>query len=264
MGVREETLEALRRGLTPGQISKQKGVSLSTTLAYLNQMVGEGKLRRSDIFFSIPHEVRQVIAESGSVCPPEVSEADFKVVQAYGDGAHALGDMYDDLREVETFSHSFIKELLVQKHGDSESGWWRKGIPETIRKACQLRREEDDEPADDPYCYTDLLDLGRIIEYSWSDFQSYLGSSYRANRKQFLEDLRRLNGIRRKVMHPVRGTAPNQDDFEFVRSFKLQLQIEVIRESIKQLTSTLKERSQGGRAPVKKSRNSSKKYTEIE
>lgn len=223
MGVREETLQALRAGSTPGQISRQRRVSLQTTLQYLNQMVGEGKLRRSDILFAIPRDVRQAIADSPGGRPPSVDADNYEVVRLYGDAAHAMGDMYDDLRDIETGLHFFIETHLKSHFGESESGWWRKGIPEAIRKSCQTRREEDDEPAPAAYCYTDLLDLGRIIEHCWTTFLSCLPDVYRNNRKQFLDNLRRLNGIRRMVVHPVRGAVPTEEDFDFVRAFKLSV-----------------------------------------
>jgi len=186
-------------------------------------MVGEGKLRQSDILFAIPREVRQAIAEAQGSLPEGVDPDDHYVVRLYGDAAHALGDMYDDLREIEVALHFFIKEQLKRRLGDAEGGWWRKGIPETIRKRCQTRREEDAEPATEAYGYTDLLDLGQIIEQNWSTFQECLPDLYRSNRKRLLEDLQRLNGIRRTVMHPVRRAAPTEQDFDFVRDLKLAL-----------------------------------------
>lgn len=167
-GVRDDTLQALYDGQTPGQISRQRGVSLATTLQYLNQMVGEGRLRRSDILFSSPREVRQAIADVKDRTTDTVDPADYRVVQLYGNAAHALGDMYDDLCEVEKVLHNFVRVYLQVNLGGNEAGWWRKGTPEAIRKSRQTRREEDPEPAAEPYCYTDLIDLGRMIEHNWS------------------------------------------------------------------------------------------------
>jgi hypothetical protein len=81
VGVREETCQALREGCTPGQISRQRDVSLHTTLQYLNQVVGEGRLQRSDILFSIPPTIRQAIAGSGGQQPDGVDPDDYQVVQ---------------------------------------------------------------------------------------------------------------------------------------------------------------------------------------
>ena len=61
MGKREDTLEQLRLGLTPGQIAQKFNVSVNTTLGYLDQMVGCGVIRRSDILFTIPPKNREAI-----------------------------------------------------------------------------------------------------------------------------------------------------------------------------------------------------------
>lgn len=61
MGVRDETLALLRSGVEPAEIASRMGVSLKTTLAYLDQMVGEGRLRRSDILLSIPRNEESIL-----------------------------------------------------------------------------------------------------------------------------------------------------------------------------------------------------------
>jgi hypothetical protein len=220
MGVRDVTYILVKLGFSPGLISTVRKVSLETTLGYLDQMIGQGRLRRSDVFFSVGKDVRKKCA--GAVtCPDGVSHADFAVLHRYGDAAHALGDMYEDLRCIEMSLHATVRDTLVQRFGDDEFGWWRQGVPETIRKTCQVRREEDAEPASSPFCYTDLLDLGRIIEVHWTLFEARLPDRYRPNRKMLFAELRRLNSIRRDVMHPVRGNTPSEDDFEFTRRLKM-------------------------------------------
>lgn len=222
MGVRDITYLLVKIGFSPGLISRVRKVSLETTLGYLDQMIGQGRLRRSDVLFSIPTEVRQKCA--GAVeRPDDVSAEDFEVVRRYGDAAHALGDMYEDLRCIEMCLHAMVRETLVEDFGDFELGWWRQGVPEQTRKTCQVRREEDSEPVPSPYCYTDLLDLGRIMETNWSLFSRKLPDQYASNRKALLEDLRRLNGIRRNVMHPVRGGTPTEEDFEFTLRLRRKL-----------------------------------------
>jgi hypothetical protein len=63
MAAREDTLRLFREGLNPREISNARGVSIRTTLPYLNELVGRGLIRRSDIFFSISFETRQSIAD---------------------------------------------------------------------------------------------------------------------------------------------------------------------------------------------------------
>lgn len=216
MGVREETLELLHQGLSPKEIAREKGVNIKTTLAYLDELVGRGALRRSDIFFSIPKNIRNANKERGVSTDYE----DSLVINKYGDASTALGDMYEDIRTVETYLHQLISSALEEEYGKGEMGWWRKGIPLSIRQDCQSRREADDEPATEPYCYTNLLDLWQILDKQWNVLKKVLPNNITADKQALRFNLIRLNSIRRKVMHPVRGVIPSEDDFEFIREFK--------------------------------------------
>jgi len=204
MGRPRDVAELVRTGLTPTEISGQLGVTVESVAGYLHRAVGEGLLRRSDIYFSVPRERRGT---------------DRTLQLWYSDPVHALGDMYEDLRRIETTLHEKIREALIGRHGDGEAGWWRQGVPEGVRVTCQERRERDPDDPCQPFCYSDLLDLDAILENQWALLKD-LFPDYAANRKQLSRDLRQLSRIRNKVMHPVRGLVPGEDDFDFVR--KLQ------------------------------------------
>lgn len=242
MGVREETLQMLLQGLSPKEIARAKGVTINTTLGYLDQLVGRGDLRRSDIFFSIPKEIRtavptslinselytilevsNLLKQNGIDAAPE----DIMVLLKYGDSRHALGDMYEDVRAIETHLHQIIYDILIETYGEGETGWWRKGIPLSIRQTCQSRREEDEDPVEEPYCYTDLLDLWHIFDKQWNTLKNALPDIFKTNKRRLRENLLRLNKIRRQVMHPVRGVIPSEEDFEFIREFKVELNLSV-------------------------------------
>lgn len=235
MGVREDSLNMLREGSTPAQIAKSMGVSIKTTLGYLDQLVGRGSLRRSDIFFSIPKKVRANILKTlDEEALPEpqyisgvmnkkglyVDPEDVMVVIEYGDARHARGDMYEDITTIETHLHGLIRSALEEEYGKGESRWWRKGIEIGVRKACQGRREDDDEPVKDPYCYTEFIDLWKILDTQWNVLCKSLPRKVAANKPALKADMIRLNGIRNRVMHPVKGVVPSEEDFEFVRRFK--------------------------------------------
>jgi len=238
MGVREDTLKMLREGLSPKEITRARGVNINTTLGYLDQLVGRGDLRRSDIFFSVPKDIRNAIPASlikGHIMTiQEVSSnlkkrhinadpEDIVVVIKYGDSRHALGDMYEDIRAIETHLHQTIQETLEEKYGEEFMGWWRKGIPEPVRKSCVIRQEEDSEPVSDPYCYTELLDLWQILDKQWTVLSKVLPDEMTKNKQDLRRNMVHLNIIRRNVMHPVRGVVPSEDDFEFVRNLLRKL-----------------------------------------
>lgn len=240
MGVREETLKMLREGLSPKEVSRARGVNINTTLQYLDQLVGQGQLRRSDILFTVPKEIRQVVTEFSlyikSKDPQAVARSiqldglnikieDVRTVLKYGDASHALGDMYEDVRAIETYLHAVIRQTLLDEYGIEERGWWRQGIPESVRKGCVIRQEEDSEPVSDPYCYTELLDLWQILDKQWNLLSKVLPEEITKTKQDLRRKMVRLNTIRRNVMHPVRGVIPSEEDFESIREFKKQLLI---------------------------------------
>ena len=188
------------QGNTPSMIADQLGLSANSVESYIFRAIGEGLLRRSDVYFSVK---------------PELRKSDRTLTSWYTDPRHALGDMYEDIRRIEVGLHQRIRKSLVDGYGDGELGWWRQGVPERVRLKCQERREKDFDDPCEPFCYSDLLDLAAILEDGWAILKS-LFPAYESDRKRLSKDLQRLNRIRNKVMHPVRGAVPSEDDFDFV------------------------------------------------
>jgi hypothetical protein len=234
VGVREETLSLFRQGFTPRQISDKRGVSIRTTLPYLDELVGRGVIRRSDIYFSVDSETRRAITTEFQDFGKSIRDFiealrrrrehgkadDAEVVLYYADARTAFGDMYQDLRTVEVTLHSLIKATLNTNAGRQD--WWAKFVTAEVRKECERRRSSDQKPAEHAYAYTDLLHLRRIVKDNWSIVAAALPERAR-NKELFLSDLQQLNRIRRAVMHPVRGAAPVEEDFDFVRGLKRRL-----------------------------------------
>jgi len=202
MGRPDEVAKLIFAGKTPAEIATDLGLSLVSIEGYLHRAIGEGLLRRSDIYFSVPPGRR-----------------DRTMSRWYSEPGNVLGDMYEDLRCIEIALHQKIQITLVDRYGDSEVGWWRKGIPESVRVKCQERREKDQDDPCEPFCYSDLLDLDTIFQKRWSLLKDLI-RDYSADRKKLSKDLRRLNRIRNKIMHPVRGQVPDEEDFDFVHEFR--------------------------------------------
>ena len=121
-------------------------------MGYLETAVGKGFIRRSDIYFTLAAETRQ---------SPSTRE-DQETIRRFGAAAHAMGDMYEDLLEIETMLHTTIRSSLEKHYGSDKTGWWQR-IPIQIRNKCNERCEADSGSLH-PYCYTDLLDLRNILE----------------------------------------------------------------------------------------------------
>lgn len=241
MGVREETLDLLRSGKSPGLIAEIKRVNPKTTLAYLDELVGRGILQRSDIFFAVARCDRDAVLRLSKEedntdawhihgildrMGKRIRFGDVLAAVKYGDARFALGDMYEDIREIEIFLHRLIRSALQKRYGAREHDWWRQGVPLDVRQECQSRREEDEAPVSDPYCYTDILHLRKILDKQWDTIKDELPPTMTSDKKRLLHDLIILNNIRRNVMHPVRGISPSEDDFEFVRGLRTMIREE--------------------------------------
>jgi hypothetical protein len=130
-----------------------------------------------------------------------------------------LGDMYELISDIELFLHKIIINSLRNEYGSGEKGWWRKGVPTKIRSQCAMAYEEDDEPADEPFCYANFIHLQKIIDKNWMLFSTILPKQVIINKNAFLKKFIRLNKIRNKVMHPIKSLPLTEDDFEFVKEF---------------------------------------------
>jgi hypothetical protein len=233
MGKRDDALALLQQGFTPPQIAARQGVTLSTILGYLDQLVGRGSLRRSDIYFTMPAQVREALtwfrkvwkeeapdAESWEVVQAarqlgfELPQQDLEVVWHYGDPHNFLGDMYEDLAWIELQIHRQIRDLLQASHGGT---WWETAVPTKVREECEIHWKRARHPGDSAYLYTGFPHLHDIIKDQWHYLQNLFTAEYATSRDTVLTDLQRLNAIRNKVMHPVRGEIPTEEEFLFVR-----------------------------------------------
>ena len=228
-GNRVRCVDQIKEGNSLEEIQISLGVSLDTIIQYLNTAVGEGRIRRSDIYFAIPAEHRKLvelaIATTGSTELAKLVDVDnlvhvrqyLELYLALRDARLQMGDMYEYISSIELTLHAAIQRLLSAEYGPGETGWWRKGVPPIIRKACASTREDDEEPAADMYNYTTFIHLKDIMDKQWLLFVGHLPKGL--HKSEFLDSLIRLNTIRNRVMHPVKAVKLTEDDFEFVRRF---------------------------------------------
>jgi hypothetical protein len=230
---RRAAAELILQGFSPSHIVKETGLPLGVVLNQLYHQVGQGRIRRSDILFSVPEMVRQAleqaIAAAGSSEPAPVRRAlkragvqvpkeDFDIYLQLRDSRVDLGDMYEFVREIELRLHELVKKVLAVEHGEND--WWRKAIPLTVREDCAVRNERDPEPVASLYCYTTVMHLRLIFDKEWNTLSRHLPSKVKGDKQAFLADLSRLNRIRNVVMHPVKGILLSEGDFEFVRALR--------------------------------------------
>ena len=235
MGRPGEAAELLRSGLSPSRIAHKMGVTVSTVLGYLYRQAGEGKIQRSDMILSIDRNTRLLIedairATKGSTAPwkikrwvrkrnPEVIADDVQVYLTLRAARVQFGDLYESIRAIETFLHSTIKNALRGEYGGQ---WWRE-VPKDVRVDCACALESDDTPAAEPFCYTSLIHLKKILDKKWLVLSPRFPARLVKNKSNFLSRLDQLNPIRNAVMHPVKGISLGDEDFALVRSLQKEL-----------------------------------------
>jgi hypothetical protein len=236
MARKQEAAELLKNGLPPSEIARQLNTSGAAVMQYLCLMIGEGELRRSDLAFSIPPELRsaaeQAIERTGSTNFAAISRdlrkhgiraqrLDLGVYLNYRRARVVLGDMYELVRALEVRLHQFVKQAFIAEFGEEQ--WWRSGVPDSIRAECAALLEKDPEPAEEPYCYTHMINMREILDKRWPILSKYMPKDLLNKKKDILERLLRLNRIRNSVMHPVRNSLLGEEEFEFVRALDREL-----------------------------------------
>jgi len=200
--------------------------------------VNEGRIQRSDVLFTLPQKERIFLSNFDEalnledrcfilkeIFNHEVDVEEIELHAAYLRNNVHVGDLYDRLSNLERTLHSTIQMVLVKHFGSGEAGWWRDGVPEKVRLDCVQSREKDKEFVDDPYCYTTLIHLSDILKDNWGIFTKCLPAEMSNDKPKLMQDFRQLNTIRNKVMHPVRGDLPTEQEFGFVTEMHKSLQI---------------------------------------
>jgi len=243
MGRPHDVASLLREGLCPAEMAKRLGISVGSVGQYLWVAVGEGLIRPSDVLFSLPKTLRK---EAGTIIrqnkPKTVSDLqrelyrrgvgyDREELQMLWNlmGAGTIHHhLYEFIVNTEKVMHDKIRETLREKFGDKESGWWRQGVPEAIRLDCVKAREQGEDEAE-PYEFTTFIHLSEIIDKHWPLFVLRLPNEVISDKKEFLGQLKTLNGIRNRVMHPTRLHKISDEDFEFAREVHRKLRLEAWR-----------------------------------
>jgi hypothetical protein len=242
---REEVISLFKEGYSPKDIThKVDRISFKGVMDCLFIQAGEGNIRRSDIWFSINHNIRDAmekyfmardrdknVGEDESMKLLELAEIslahpeEFKLYEKLRSARVAHGDMYELISEIELLLHRAIKSTLIKKYGPGELEWWRKGVPQLVRSKCAKLYEEDDDPAREPYCYTTFIDFKNIFEKQWGEFEKVLPKHILRFKKEFFRNLVTINKVRNRVMHPIKGYDFTPEDFAFVHEFNATLNI---------------------------------------
>jgi hypothetical protein len=215
MGRPEEVARSLKEGKSPGMIAEILGVSHTSVMGYLYRALGQGLILKSHILFVI---------ERLKAAGETLGYDDLQVHAQLTKSGVASDDMRTLVSGLEVALHRKIREVLVQAYGPED--WWRKGVPESVRVDCVTLRERDPEPAPEPYSYTTLIDLKRILERQWNTFAKALPKTVSSHKNQVLSSITKVNQLRNRVMHPVSDYEPNEDEFRFLSELPDHLQLQ--------------------------------------
>jgi len=229
MTKRQVAVKFLKDGMPLHKIAVEMNVSFQTIVRYMKLQVAEGGVTASEVFFGINFERRKILEDllqkSGrkadkpyykNASNSDISWDEANLFWALVSSTANRGDMYERISDLEVGLHKYIKSVLSSEFGELEAEWWRKGVPLAVRKACVQAREEDPEPVESPFSYTTFIHLSEILEKNWALFSKKLPKNMVKNKPELISNLKRLNGIRNAVMHPVKGKSWTEEDFSFV------------------------------------------------
>ena len=229
---KKNILNQIQASVPPKKICQNADCTISAVKRSVLEAIGEGKIKKSDLYFYIPDEIRIHISElrkkdsNTKKIKEDIYEKgyDEEYVDLFNSLNHEdkfYGDMYEYLRDIEINLHDLVKEGLKKEYGNDELKWWRQ-IKEPIRKSCAARREGDPEPTE-KFNYTNLIDLKKIVSNHFRIFQKLLPPDLASDKPKLKSDLDKLNYIRNSVMHPVKDREWSTNDLQFVRKFYLRL-----------------------------------------
>ena len=222
----------IRELVRPSAIAETLEMSPAEFEPLLAQAVVLGHIHRSEILFTFPQSIRddvEVYHVREKMAPAKLREL-FQITATAVDDCEnnflcalirqrvVYSDLYEIISQIETTLHNRIRQCLEEAFRKREGDWWNKGVPLAVRKSCATRREEDENPSDDLYSYTTLIDLKAIIEAkgNGSVFSERLPAGARKD-QQLPSKLFRLNVIRNRVMHSVRADEPlGEAEYRFV------------------------------------------------
>lgn len=241
MGRPHDVAKILQEGRGPAEIARRLGITIGSVRQYLWIAIGEGLIRRSDVLFSLPRQLRTAADNILRQDNPETAldlhrllireripcdREEVNILWNLTVCRVGHGDLYEFITSTEELLHRKVRQVLKAQFGDQESGWWRKGVPESVRVACAAAREKGDDDDVEPYAYTTLIHLKEILERQWPLFVAELPKSISQDRKVLLRDVERLNAVRNRVMHPTRLHKVTDEDFEFAREMHRKLRLE--------------------------------------
>jgi len=241
-------LALLSEGLSPSQIAKQCAVPTRSVIQHLSVAVNKGQVLGSDVLSTLLNKewrvMADILADHPDGSPERICDLlnsafayatdidELNLYLAYRKKPIHAGDIYGLLYEIERTLHELVRTVLVREYGPQEAEWWGQGVPINVRVACAQAREQDAEFVNGPYNYTTLINLACILDKNWRLFEIRLPATVAHKKSEFMRELTRMNGVRNRVMHPVRGEPPTEEELEFVKKMQEKLHVSKWRPAV--------------------------------
>ncbi len=237
-------------GLRPLEIAIQNKLLLKTVVEEIENAIDSRRIQRSQVLETLDEEWRKQIAlyfpatqkprplsatlihqilDESNLDSFDLETEEVRLYLKCFERPFKDGELYELVCEIERTLHTKIKLVLIDEYGESETGWWRKGVSLSIRQNCACLCEEDkSEEVQHPYNYTTLGQLKEILESKAGVFKNRLpfGPNGKPPNMQTLgEELGRFVRIRNRVMHPIGTVRASEDDFFFIRDLQAKLDV---------------------------------------
>jgi DGQHR domain-containing protein len=121
------------------------------------------------------------------------------------------------IEEIQLRIYNFIVSKLKERFPGDKKGWWREGVPESVRVECSVKCEKE-KGIKEPHQYLGLIDYVDILSINWVNFEKDFTIRKGAGKKESLESLKKLNSIRNITHHPEKWPA-DKSDVKFVREY---------------------------------------------
>lgn len=246
-------MTGMREGRTPAQYDAaaqlagygdtEPAVRRDRVIRGYDNLISNGLVTRSDVYFSVPQPVRTFVAkvaeESGQYwapgrrgglhaalrqLQPAYAHIDLEVCVRYGPMESLYGDMYTNLRRYELLLWGFLRGVLVTEYGDDAddwrgAGWWRRGLREPDRRdlASEWVVRDDIER---PWQAATFGTMQKVVE---GQGHLFARACKEPDAKALGSEARRVAAVRNAVMHPLSGKVMEEEDFAGVAEALLNL-----------------------------------------
>jgi DNA sulfur modification protein DndB len=144
----------------------------------------------------------------------DVSEVKDWIQNQDAQGTKQAREMINDITAI---LFNDVLTRLKEKFGSDEKQWWAKGVPTTVRNACDHRYNEA-EAEHDRWRYLDLVNYADIILYqdNWELFKDFYNFYGKGKKADLVRWISKVNKARQVTHHAEKGPL-SRTQVEFVR-----------------------------------------------